>query len=72
MTYWALVVITIHSGTPIWEPLDVFPTRQACFAALEREQITHDQAGVKRYYRCDAPDRKASVIQFDWSVSRLG
>lgn len=35
-----------------------FDTQQACFAALEREQLTHDRvpiAGVERYYRCSAP-----------------
>jgi hypothetical protein len=34
---WALVVVTILSGNPVWETIGVFPTQQACFAALERE-----------------------------------
>jgi hypothetical protein len=50
---WALVVVTIHSGTPIWETIDVFPTQHACFAALERDQLAHDRlpdkGSVERY-----------------------
>jgi hypothetical protein len=63
--HWALIMVTLYSGHvdapvpfPTWEGLGIFDTQQACFAALEREQIARDrvpQAGVERYYRCNAP-----------------
>jgi hypothetical protein len=62
---WALIVVTIYSGTPLWETVGIFPTQRACFTALERDQLAHDRiahqgdAGrpyrSERYYRCDAP-----------------
>ena len=56
---WALIMVTIHLGVPIWELEDILPTRRACFAALERVQLAHDRLphkeGIERFYRCDAP-----------------
>jgi hypothetical protein len=65
MTYWVLIIVTLYSNHvfkdtplpfPTWESLGVFETQQACFTALERQQIARDmfpQAGVERYYRCN-------------------
>lgn len=56
---WALIVVIIYGGNPVWETVGVFPTQRACFAALEREQLANDRlphkADVERYYRCNAP-----------------
>jgi hypothetical protein len=56
---WALIVVTIYGGNPVWETIGVFPTQRACFTALERDQLANDRlphkASVERFYRCDAP-----------------
>ena len=56
---WALIVVIIYNGNPVWETIGIFPTQRACFAALEREQIAHDRlphkGRVERFYRCNAP-----------------
>jgi hypothetical protein len=63
---WALVMVILHIADgdvfPTWEGLGVFETQQACFAALEREQLAHDRIFSKypetvkgSYYRCEAP-----------------
>jgi hypothetical protein len=61
---WALVVVTIYGGNPLYETLGVFPTQRACFAELERDQLVTDRdlpqrAGAPsvgaRFYRCNAP-----------------
>jgi hypothetical protein len=56
---WALIVVTIYGGNPVWETVDILPTQRACFAALERDQLAHDRLphkdGAERFYRCNAP-----------------
>jgi hypothetical protein len=67
---WALVVVVLNTGHvpdptvvfATWETLGIFETRQACFAALEREQLAHDRVFAQypktvigSYYRCNAP-----------------
>jgi hypothetical protein len=56
---WALIVVSIYGGNPIWETIGVFSTQRACFAALERDQLANDRlrhkADVERFYRCNPP-----------------
>jgi hypothetical protein len=29
---WALIVVTIYGGNPVWETIGIYPTQRACFA----------------------------------------
>ena len=59
---WALIMVTIYGGNPVWETIGVFPTQRACFAALERDQLANDRlphkGNAERFYCCEAPTRR--------------